>query len=388
MRDLRFCAVLLIVAAAACGEAPGSCSTFMLRTQGGALVGHNLDESPDLQIPGLVCVNKRNVYRESLTWFDLIADPPDYERVTIPFEEKPSPKINWVSRYASITFNSEGVDFPDGGMNEKGLSIFEMSMGRTRFPEDSEKPTLFICQWIQYQLDNYALVEEVVQHVDEINQQGWAWHYFVADGTGDFAIIEFIDGEVVIHRGAEAPVPALCNLSYEEELALLDDEQGLWGRIRSWIGRSPRFVRAAGLLRDYDATTHPDARAYAMDILEEIRVPGWNKWQVLVDPINLVASFRTTRNRNIRYIHLRDVDLSAGTPTLILDIHGDGSGDMTSKLEPYSYERNLVLTRERAKWLFKERFAGLIDNGVTAEVYARRFADYSERIRNTDPETR
>ena len=46
----------------------------------------------------------------------MIADPPDYEKAMIPFEQKSAPNINWVSKYGSITFNNEGLDFPDGGV--------------------------------------------------------------------------------------------------------------------------------------------------------------------------------------------------------------------------------------------------------------------------------
>lgn len=143
----------------------------MLKTDSALFVGHNLDESPELHVPGRVCINPRNITREGITWYELIADPPDFQKVLIPFEQRPSPKIRWISRYGSITFNSEGLDFPDGGMNEKGLAIFEMSMGNTEHKIDESNPTLFICLWIQYQLDNCATLAEVIQNARNINLQ-------------------------------------------------------------------------------------------------------------------------------------------------------------------------------------------------------------------------
>jgi choloylglycine hydrolase len=377
--------VLVAVVIAACTVEfdPKNCSTFMLKTADDLWVGHNLDESPELFISGFVCLNKRSQYRDGLTWKELTLSPEEYaQRVDVAFVKRPEPRVQWRSKYGSITFNSEGVDFPDGGMNEKGLSIFEMSMGGTQPPEDPKTPVLFICLWIQYLLDNFATVAEVVEHVSGVNPDGWSWHYFVSDSTGDFAIIEFIQGESVIHRGKSAPVPALCNSPYKRELERLEQNTGLGSMMRSLFGRHPRFVRAAQMLSDYDNTKHPDAGAYAQDLLHEIRVRRWNKWQVLLDPANLLARFRSEKNWDFRQIDLKNVDFSEGTPTLILDIHGEGSGDVSSQLQPYSAQKNLSLTRDRAERLFKERLTRLNDNGVTAEVYARRFADYSERIRN------
>ena len=356
----------------------------MLKTDSVLLVGHNLDESPELHIPGLVCINKRNEYREGITWYELIADPPDFEKTLIPFEEKPGPKISWTSKYGSVTFNSEGLDFPDGGMNEKGLSVFEMSMVDSKHKIDESLPTLFICLWVQYQLDNCATVDEVIRNAENINQQGWAWHYFVTDKTGDCAIIEYINGRVVVYKNEAVRIPLLCNLQYAKELDQLKKYQGFGGdvEIRSSLPRAPRFVRGAKLLKEFDPTIHTSAEQYALQLLDEIKSRGWNKWGLLADVTNMKFYFYTYRNQNLRYVHFKDFDFADGKPAQILDIHADLSGDVASNFVAYSYEKNYELAMERAKYLFKKRFKGLIDNGVTAQVYAKRFADYSERMRS------
>ena len=386
MKKLAFCIIFIFFGLSSLAEEPGNCSTFMLKTNSIILVAHNLDESPELHIPGLVCINKRNEYREGITWYELIADPPDFEKTLIPFEEKPEPKISWISKYGSITFNSEGLDFPDGGMNEKGLSVFEMSMGDTKHKIDESHPTLFICLWVQYQLDNCATVDEVIQNAENINQQGWAWHYFVTDKTGDYAIIEYIDGRVVVYKNGKAPFPILCNLQYSKELDQLKKYQGFGGdvEIRKSFPRAPRFVRGAKLLKEFDPAVHASAEKYALQLLDEIKSRGWNKWGILADVTNMKFYFHTYRNRKLRFFRFKDFDFADGGPAQILDIHADLSGDVASDFVDYSYEKNYELTMERAKYLFKKRFKGLIDNGVTAQVYAKRFADYSERMRSNN----
>ncbi len=375
---------LLAIGLVSCQDKKGhNCSTFMLKTENAIYVGHNLDEDPDLHVTGMVCINKRGITREGITWYELIADPPDFEKVLIPFKEKAEPKIRWTAKYGSITFNSEGLDFPDGGINEKGLSVFEMSMGETRHSVDPSKPTLFITLWIQYQLDNYTTVDEVAENIRNINQQGWAWHYFVSDKTGDYAIIEYLNGEVVIHKGEDAPYSVLCNTAYRKELARVNDYDGFWGEFLSLLSSTPRFVRASKMITEYAPEKDDPPKEYAFEILDEIKISGWNKWGILVDVSNRIVYYYTNKNRQLKYFAIDKCDFTAGTPTKMLNMHlTDISGDVSSRFEDYSYDLNYNHNLERAEWLFKERFYGLIDNGVTPEVYAGRFADYTERMRN------
>jgi len=146
------------------------------------------------------------------------------------------------------------------------------------------------------------------------------------------------------------------------------------------FGKAPRFVRAAKMLDAYDERAHASPTEYALDMLREIRIRGWNKWAILVDVKKMSVYFHTNGNRELRYIAFASVDFSEG-PTELLDIHGDLSGDLATEFVDYTYERNLAHAEERAKYLFRERFKGLVDNGVTARIYAKRFADYSARMR-------
>ncbi len=364
-------------------EERGNCSTFMLKSDSVLFVGHNLDETPGFHIPGRICVNKRDVYREGAEYYEFLAPPGEYEKLAVPFEQRPDPKISWVSKYGSITFNSEGVDFPDGGVNEKGLAVFEMSLGSTKNRYDEKNPSIFMVLWIQYVLDSFTTIDEVIESTYRINLQGWSWHYFVSDSRGDCAVIEFLGGEVVVHRGEALRYPVLCNSRYSRELERLDGHRGIKAWTADLLRRTPRFVRAARLLDRFDPENEADPGAYARTILEDIAIKRWNKWSILVDVTNLTVYFHTDVNRRLRYFSLSGFDLDR-RPAEILDIHGSGWGDVTGRFEDYTRERNLELTRERARLLLADRFRGLVDNGVTAEIYSERFAEYSERIRMKD----
>ena len=142
-----------------------SCSTFMFRTDDAFLIGHNLDSGRE--VAGTIVINKRNVKKTGVSALELIVGI------------KPiNPSIEWTSRYGSITFNAWGKEFIDGGINEAGLYIHEMTLLGTRFPEDDEVPRMFMMQWMQYQLDNYATVEEVLLNLSTIVLDGWTWHFF------------------------------------------------------------------------------------------------------------------------------------------------------------------------------------------------------------------
>src|SRR5262249_57775137 len=47
-------------------------------------------------------------------------------------------------------------------------------------------------------------------------------HYLVADASGDVATLEYLDGKLVVHRGATLPVRALTNSTYADSVAALE----------------------------------------------------------------------------------------------------------------------------------------------------------------------
>ena len=126
-------------------SASDACSTYMLREDSTFLIGHNLDMP--YEIPGMVVVNKRGILKTNISWHEIATS------------RKPSPPtISWTSKYGSVTFNPLGREFPDGGINEAGLYIQEMTLAGTEFPEDDKRPRMFMMQWMQFQLDNYDRV--------------------------------------------------------------------------------------------------------------------------------------------------------------------------------------------------------------------------------------
>jgi len=114
-----------------------SCSTFLLRQPQGALIGHNLDAP--YHVPGVIVCNPRDIQKTSMSFFELVSA-----------QKPPAPPLWWTSTFGSVTFNPMGCEFPDGGINEVGLYVQEMTLPGTRFPSDPQRPRMFMAQWIQY----------------------------------------------------------------------------------------------------------------------------------------------------------------------------------------------------------------------------------------------
>ena len=91
-------------------------------------------------------------------------------------------------QYISVTFNAFGRELPDGGMNEKGLFIWEMT-GGTTFDEEANRPRLFMSQWMQYQLDNFTHP----QQTDIVDGANSIVHYLnTSTGDGVFTLHLYI----------------------------------------------------------------------------------------------------------------------------------------------------------------------------------------------------
>ena len=269
------------------GQLGFPCSTFMLKKGKVLIVGHNLDERG--HVPGVVVINKRGVFKHGKSWREILSG-----------KLAANPPLKWISKYGSVTFNPFCRDFPDGGMNEAGLFIEEMTLQGTIFPEDESKPLVFMMQWMQYVLDNYETVDQVIRSAHDYVIDGWAWHFFTADQKGNAAVIEFLEGEVKVYKEAELPVTALCNTKYEAEIQRLRTYEGLGGdkAIDLDTKKMPRFVDAAQMLKHYDASKRP-AVEYGFDILAQLE-RGGTQWSFVCDLNNLKAYFRTSRASEIK----------------------------------------------------------------------------------------
>ena len=348
------------------------CSTFLLKDGKTLLVGHNLDERTDF--PGTVFINQRGVTKNSVSYAALMTG-----------KSIPGPTLTWTSRYASLTFNAFGRDFPDDGMNETGLFVGEMSYPPSRFPEDPAKPRIFICLWLQHLLDTCETVDQVIASASALTIDGWGWHFFAADRTGAMAVIEFLDGKVVLHRGVAMPVPVLCNEPYEYEMrrreAFLCCPAG--DPVPTGEEEIPRFVQAEDMITHYEKLAPGERKPavdYAFDILNALE-RGGTQWSFVCDLQKLEAWFKTATMPKIKHVALRNFRKECDKPVKFLDMNSDFAGKANARFEAYSIGANKKIVEQALAAIlrispdFEKKIAQI---GQTREKLIDRFADYPE----------
>lgn len=302
----------------------GACTTFCLKHGRQAVFGKNYDWGVG---DGLVITNKRGVAKTA----------------AISPREKPAPQekpARWVSRFGSLTFNQYGREFPNGGMNEAGLAVELMWLDETRYPAPDGRPALGGLEWIQYQLDNYATVDEVVKNAGRLRVTSDARiHYLACDKTGSCAAVEFLNGQPVVHAGASLPARALANHSYEDSLRFREKNQGAAPAGTSSL---QRFTRAAARAEAYEARGGADPIRYAFDTLDSVAQGSYTRWSIVYDLQAGRVHWRTRENRQVRSVALASFDLSCSTPVKVLGID-EGAGDVARGFASYTAEANRKL---------------------------------------------
>ena len=302
-----------------------ACSTFKLQKDNTLIYGHNLNEG-DIGVPGLIFINKRGIFKTGNTWSEIINKTPQNKSMH-----------NWISRYGSVTFNNFGRDFPDGGMNEAGLYIWEMNEDAD-YPTNDSLPKLNQMNWMQYILDNYSTLEEAIQCASEIEIDGWGWHYFVGDNQGNTAAIAFVDGKVVIHEGANMPIPALFNTPYEREMELTKYFKSFGGEYEVDINspQIPRFIKTDFLIKAYDSKEN--IIDYGFYMLDKIKVNDEPEWSIIYDARKKDIYFKTRLNPEIKTVSMKEIDFSNNESVLILNMDIKEGGNVLNQFHSYSNE--------------------------------------------------
>lgn len=342
------------------------CQTFTLKKGKILIVGHNLGHRS--HVPGAVVINKRGVRKTAVSWMEILSGKPAV-----------NPPLEWTSKYASVTFSPFCRDFPDGGMNEAGLFIEEMTLNGTRFPADESKPLLFMMLWMQYVLDNFETVDQVVQSVHDLTIDGWTWHFFTADREGNSAVIEFLDGEIKVFRGEDLPYPVLCNTKYAEEVKNIKRFKGFGGDMEIDLKshKQKRFIHGAQMIRDFNPDKE-DAVDYGFKILNQFD-RGGTQWSLVCDLKNLKAYFRSKTSKNIKELDLKSFDLSCGSPAKMLDYHVEFEGNVEKNFSDYSLERNRDFVKKAVDAMGKGFESFFTSQGSTVEEVIARIAGYSEK---------
>jgi len=307
-----------------------SCTAFCLDQNDQLLIGKNYDWNID---DGLVIINKRNVSKTAAT------------------NDNP---VSWVSKYGSVTFNQYGREMTNGGMNETGLVVEVLWLNATEFPKPDYRPSVGNLQWIQYQLDNFSSVEEVITSDHEIRigpSANVKVHYFVCDSSGACASIEFLDGKMVYHTGDNMPIKAISNNTYVQSIEFAKQYERFGGNLPiakrdrsvdpwSRSGSLDRFLYAADMIDKYNSINPESAIDYMEDILRAVDSGKRTQWSIVYDIKQNKIYFKTVSMLDLKSINLANFDFDCESLVMVLDINTKLSGDVSAGFEPYTQKIN------------------------------------------------
>lgn len=300
-------------------RAGSGCSAISVTAEGRGIFGANLDYQ--FHSRGQLFFNKRGVHKSG----------------TIP--STGGIYADWVSSYASLTFNFVGYQFAWSGMNEKGLTMSTMAFPQTVVPPPDDRPVVDSGFWMQYILDTCASIDDVIA-ADTMVRNITVDHYLVTDRSGASAVIEYLDGELVVHAGDDLPVSVLANWFYDDSLLWWRAyrNSGDYSRMDSSL---QRFCIAADRVSSFEETTTEEAIAYAFDTLDAIAGERFSnhasQWSMVFDTRALRVYFKTLENPDLRWVDLGEFSRWCEHPVQMLEIDAPLAGDVSPWFSDYSH---------------------------------------------------
>jgi choloylglycine hydrolase len=305
-----------------------ACSVFCIDKNGVLVTGRSYDWSFG---DGYIIVNKRGQFKTAFRYW----------------EESSNNLAAWTSKYGSITFVQYGREIAFDGMNEAGLVVSELWLEETVYPSADSRPDISVDQYVQYMLDNFKSVNEIIANIALIRirpvpSNFTKIHFFVTDSSGNSLTIEFLDGQMVYHTGETMSVEAITNDTYENSIEYInrgvppnpDDNSSL-----------EKFFRISYMLENYDPELSGDAIAYALKMLDSLKVGTFTKFQTVFDIKNRVVYFKSLQNPQLRYFRFDAFDFSCDTVSKMLNINADLSGDVTEQFSDYDWQANETMIK-------------------------------------------
>uniref|UniRef100_UPI003BA9E3DC linear amide C-N hydrolase n=1 Tax=Stappia sp. TaxID=1870903 RepID=UPI003BA9E3DC len=262
----------------------------------------------------------------------------------------------WTAKYGSVIASGYNIASADG-MNEKGLVTNLLYLAEADYGNDSDEPPMTVGTWAQYVLDNFATVAETVEAMETMplhivapklpNGSAATLHLSVSDPSGDSAIFEYLNGELVVHHGKDYTVMT-NSPTYDKQLALTAYWDNIGGNafLPGTVTAADRFVRASFLLGAMKKETDkniiaavPD-QSYAnqavgqtLSLMRGVSVPlgistpdkpniASTLWRTAADQTNLVYYFDSATTPNTFWVDFSDLDFSEGASPKKLPIAG------------------------------------------------------------------
>ena len=285
--------------------------------------------------------------------------------------------ITWVAKYGSVIVSSYELGTADG-INEKGLVANLLYLVESSYSDHKNtKPLLSISLWAQFVLDNFATVKEAVRKLCSEpfqilsstlpNGRPAQLHLSISDETGDSAIFEYIDGELIVHHGKQYQVMT-NSPRFDEQIALNKYWEAIGGQVflPGTNRAADRFARASFLINAIPTSIDPNyiaivpqntyanqAIASVTSVIRSVSVPlgittpglpniASTLWRTIADHKNKIYYFDSATSPNIFWVSLLDFDLREGAlvKKLQLDrgqVYSGRANDRFETAEPFDF---------------------------------------------------
>jgi penicillin V acylase-like amidase (Ntn superfamily) len=276
----------------------------------------------------------------------------------------------WTSKYGSLVLTAYDIGTHEG-VNEMGLSghVLYLAVDNSFGPRDTKREAIGVMQWLQYYLDNYAIVAEAVEANKNFTFQiepmilanGFPTevHVSLSDKSGHSAVIEYIDGKARIYHDRRFTV-ITNEPTYDKQIENLKQYRTFGGDKPLPGERSPsdRFVRAAYYASGLQKPANPgEGAAFIFNVIRNVSVPfglgdpnrpniASTIFRTVQDLTGKRYYFESTYAPNVVWVDYSKMDFRAWNPELefkveknIFDIHGDVT-DRLQKAEPFVFAGN------------------------------------------------
>jgi len=265
----------------------------------------------------------------------------------------------WTSQYGSVVTTIFGIGTADG-INERGLAAHMLYFPPADYGQrDAAKPGVQAALWAQYALDNAATVDEALASLAKIQivkveievhgqtQRGNV-HIALEDAGGDSAILEYLDGKLVVHHGREFRVTTNAP-EYDKQLELLGQRDfanpTMDTQVPGNVNPRDRFQRATYYLSVLTKPkTEREGIAGMFGLIRNVSIP----FGAPVNGSTFDTEYRTVSNLkdkryffelttapNVIWTDFSKLNLAEGAPVLTLNPNNiDLSGDVTSQFQP------------------------------------------------------
>lgn len=245
--------------------------------------------------------------------------------------------LEWTSKYGSLIVSGYDIATVDG-MNEAGLVANMLWMVATEYPGDDAVDLVVALGTVFHgQLRHrgrYAGQPLPSGVQGSADAAGAADHgaSVLSDASGDNAILEWLDGELVIHHGPQYRVMT-NDPPYDEQLALVSYWQGvnphevLPGTTRA----ADRFVRASTYIDVVVQSDNPRIAAAAFSVIRNASVPygigmpeapnlAATRWRGVADQKDWLFYVESAISPNVLWVDLKQLDFAEDSGVRMRDL--------------------------------------------------------------------